>query len=465
MSRDLYLNWLSCGVALLALCLLLIFRVDLSTMPIQRLSRVALIVSVVLCAIVIGRAPRGLWSSTSLFVFVYALFHFGLLYALAFGIEAPREYDYRDVSSGLDRWFYRPETKIAAWLTLLGLASFVNGTFVANIFPAKHKGIVSGSPSDELSKRDSHLLAHGAAVLAITGIVGWVVCAILAGGTSIFFSSYQNYLSRTEDYPLATFHAFIKVGIVILSATRWTRIHRITLGAFALFALLALPMGLRSEVLFPIVAAACVYAARHRLPRTLPTLLLVVVLLAGIAGLRQLRTVGVRDYAASQVALSFNPLAGLVEMGSSLRPVVETVRWQRAGEARLHGRTYWAPFDRALVYIIPGWQRPPAERDNRIMNIVVMRRVGPIGFSVVAEANHNFGAWGVFAIMFIIGFALARMDRWSSSFVRQAMLGIVFGALLLHIRNSFVAVPFQVLFGSSIVAVAMLRARLSFRTR
>lgn len=460
MSRATILKWLSWGGSIVFFSLLLIFRDELCSMPIQRLSLVALVFSVPLCGLIISRAPRGLWSSTSLFIVIYALFHLGLLYALAFGIEAPREYDYRDVSSGLDRWFYRPETKIAVWLTLLGLASFTVGSLVADTLPVKPHVPATGSTADDLSKRESRLLSGVAAGLALIGICGWVVCLILAGGTGIFFSSYKNYLTLTEPYPIATMHAFIKVGVVILSATYWTRVHRVTLAAFALYAMLALPIGLRSEVLFPIVASACVYAARHRLPRTLPTILLIVGLLAGIAGLRQLRSVGVRDYSASEVTLTFNPLAGLVEMGGSLRPVVETVRWQRAGEARLHGSTYWAPFDRALVYIIPGWYRPPAERDDRIMNIVVMKRVGPIGFSVVAEANHNFGAWGVFAVMFMIGLALARMDRWSSSFVRQAILGVILGALLLHIRNSFVAVPFQILFGCSLVALAMLRTRL-----
>ena len=55
------------------------------------------------------------------------------------------------------------------------------------------------------------------------------------------------------------------------------------------------------------------------------------------------------------------------------------------GDPLLWGASYWGPIDRNLTYIVPGWTRLPAEDDPRLLNVVIQDRVGPVGFSPIAE--------------------------------------------------------------------------------
>ncbi len=155
-------------------------------------------------------------------------------------------------------------------------------------------------------------------------------------------------------------------------------------------------------------------------------------------------------------------LDALVEMGGSLRPVEQVVRWHAEGDPFLLGGSYWAPFERAAARLLPDLRSSAADDDLRLMNVLVMDRIGAIGFSPVAEAYRNFGAIGVVIVMALIGIALAAIDTIRDP--RRAVLAIAvfYPPLLINIRNSFVAVPVQCLAGIALLlGVAALRHMLN----
>jgi hypothetical protein len=137
------------------------------------------------------------------------------------------------------------------------------------------------------------------------------------------------------------------------------------------------------------------------------------------------------------------------------------IRWAERDEPFLYGLSYWAPFDRALVYVLPGWTRPPANEDDRLLNVVVQKRVGPIGFSVIAEAYRNFAVPGVVVVMFLTGFLLGRFDRWPATPIGKAFAGIILFPMLIQIRNAFTQVPMQVMGGLAVLAVVVLASKIS----
>jgi hypothetical protein len=245
-------------------------------------------------------------------------------------------------------------------------------------------------------------------------------------------------------------YIIVGIGMTMLALGPPSRHRKFAFCVFGVFSLVIFPLGLRGEVLFPL-ATALVVVARRRLPLTTGQVAVAaLLLLVAITIVKDLRQIGVANAAPS--ALSGNPLGALAEMGSSLRPVVEVIRWHDEGEPYMWGATYWAPFDRAITAILPLWDRPPADQDPRIMNIVVSDRVGFIGFSVVAEAYRNFGPAGVACVMLLLGLLFGWMERWQFAPFRTALLGLLLVQLLFHIRNDFIGIPSQTALGVVLVA-------------
>jgi hypothetical protein len=218
-------------------------------------------------------------------------------------------------------------------------------------------------------------------------------------------------------------------------------------------------MGLRGEVMFPAAAAIAVAGVRRARPlsrrATQVALLGILVALSGIAALRVIRQ---SEIAALPIReLISSPLDGVIEMGASLRPVVETVRWGNAGDGFALGATYWAPFDRVVSRLLGN--STPVGSDDRVMNVVVTNRVGAIGYSSAAEAYRNFGLAGAFGVHLLLGMFLGRFERPESDTLRLVVGGVVMYPLLIHIRNAFIFVPVWIGYGLSVVLAAAALSR------
>ncbi len=428
---------------------LLIFRDEIAATSLTANARLTSFVAVTTVAIAVLGAPRGIWSPSSAYFITFALFHAGLIVVIAFG-SAPV-----DVFPSLLEWIYRPSTKTATWLVSLGMTSFSIGVWAAHLVPGRRY-------RKHLHEYDINTwMAHAAAILMATSIGGWFLIALATAGPSILVGSYDDFLLATGDGVMPFLYFGIDLAMVFVAAAHRTRWRRLTLGIFGFWALVALPLGLRGEILFPSVTALSIVAVRRRPISSGRALLLAVVLLSVIAAVRQVRAVGIG--AAESRELTLNPLDGAAEMGASLRPTSEVVFWEDMGESPDGGATYWAPVDRMLYYVVPGWTRLPADQDMRLMNVLVMKRVGPIGFSVLAEAYRNFATAGVVGIMLLIGFLLGRVDTWPDSRLHQAIGGSILIALLGHVRNSFVPVPMQLVISFATIGLILLVARYHHR--
>ncbi|MBI4748165.1 MAG: O-antigen polysaccharide polymerase Wzy [Acidobacteria bacterium] len=388
------------------------------------------------CLLCTARLIKGGVSSASfVFLVVFSVFHFGAL--VIFGLGIP----FSDAQNHtLQQWFFTSDTQLGAYLSLLGLLGATLGAFLGQMKFGRQQR--QAFPLLESTDRFAGLL--GVAIL-MTCLVAWFGSVWAAGGSSIFTGSYESFLLATSETNLSWLYFGIGFGLVWLASTTNKHLKWVGLGAFAAWALIALPLGLRGEVLFPGVTY-WVLARRSSSQKSVwKVAVLGLCLLCGISALRVIREVGVEQ--VNQTVLTASPTEALVELGSSLRPVSAVVTWTENGDEFLNGASYWAPFDRALVWVVPGWGRVNAEDDDRLLNVQVMKRVGPIGFSPVAEAYYNFGPLGVVIAMMVTGWLIGWISGFSDSPLNRALLGVTFLPVLIQIRNSFVAVPFQLIAG------------------
>ena len=384
----------------------------------------------------------GLWTATGAYAAVFWCFHFGLIAALGSGIVEPLE-----ISMWDQLWVLGPFGGDAAVLALAGTIAFSAGVGVVQARAA-------GEPRNpELATSDpAHAQGVAGSILVLCAIAIWGGIVISAGGTAAFFGSYGDYLQLTADYsaPLSIIWLALGCGLV-LSVTGergWLRIAAIA--AFGSFALVALPLGLRGEVMFPSLAALVGFARCGWKLTTGKTCVFAATLLFIIPAVREIRHTGVKGL--PDLVMDLRVLDAFVEMGGSLHPVEKVVRWHAEGEPLEMGSSYWAPIERAAARILPGIATPAAEDDLRIMNVLVTERVGAIGFSPVAEAYRNFGALGVVVVLGLLGAALAALDRMRDRSLAVLLISSVYLSLLINVRNSFISVPAQCVLGLGFVA-------------
>lgn len=432
-----------------ALLLIYLCTLDWQNLSLAWLANLASLSVLLAVAAVASVTPRRAWSASTAFLCVYSVFHFGL--TLSYGLGLPIT---GRNAAFLSEWFYTDETRYAVLLATIGLVACALGALVASLAGGQ-------TARDRIDDRYLNIpVTRAGAALVACGVVGWFLLVVRAGGVGLLFGDYDtlnNALSTGTLHPYA--YLAVGWGMIFLGTAEPSRLRRVGFAFFALWALVAFPLGLRGEVLFPLFAALVV-AARRRAPFSMMTVLVCgICLLSLIAAGRSIRDVGLANAGGAQVQAS--PLSSIEELGISLRPVSEVVHWRVNGDPFIHGASYWAPFDRILNKFVPGrgWQTPPAEEDDRVMNQLAIRRVGPIGFSVVAEAYRNFGTAGVVGILFVVGLLLGWMDHWPLSRARQIAMGVVFLPLLVEVRNDFVAVPLDLLIGFTLLAGAVALAQ------
>ncbi len=445
----------------LALMLAALVIVGLTNVSLAATADITSLCAVGAIILVVRVSPRRFWSASAIYLFVLWLFHFGL--AAIYGLGLPIG---SATLANMSVWFYTPYTKEAIILTGMGFVSCGIGILTALLWGTKRARSVPAAVSPEGASIDRAFLVTGF-TLVLVSVCGWFLIAARAGGVGIFFGSYETFLAVVgESIALTLTYYGINVGMVFLAAARPVTLRRVAFAIFCLWGLIALPLGLRGEVLFPGLTALVIMAKIRPPFSAKVAFLLGLLLLSSIAALREVRQVGVQNVGATTVSAS--PLDALTELGSSLRPVSEVVYWRATGDQFMYGATYWAPFDRALAKVIPGrdWKLPPAEEDPRILgSLATMRGDGAIGFSVVAEAYYNFGPVGVCVIMALIGLLLGRLDLWPPTMGRQVLLGVILVPMLVEVRNDFTAVPFQILEGCVVVYAVLSITRAIARAR
>jgi hypothetical protein len=386
-------------------------------------------------------------SASFLFILCFSLFNLGLTPFVALGIAVPTfglgTYD--------TNWLFSTAFPRGLALATLGLLCLLVGTSLGRLLG--HGQLVK--PDRQVrSETEDALMAHlgtPGAVLMGFAVFAFFTIALTHGGPGVFTSGYANWLDSTQGAPLPYVYALIGFGTGILAISKKSQSRNLGFFFFVVYGLAALLIGLRGEVFFPVVSAMVMGAFRFRLLNGKRLLAVLIVGLLLISGIRTFRDVGFPDVTARSInttGVSFNAVDGLAELGYSLRPSVVVIQWQEQGQPGLDGASFESPFVRLAHSALPLLgHNTPVKSDPDILNSVVLQRVGPIGFSQIAEGYDNWGTAGVIGFLLLIGLGLAWIDcspsRTSSLLIRNS----VFVPLLLEVRNTFTPVPAQILLG------------------
>jgi hypothetical protein len=391
-------------------------------------------------------------SATAVYMAVFWCFHFGLVAALATGFVTPA-----DLSPWDETWVLSPFISEAAGLALVGALAFASGACL--MFWAR------GRTEPMVRSRAAGTLVHdhgfAGSLLVFATTVAWVGTVVMSGGLRSLFASYEDYLQATAEYGqlFAVLWPVLGCGLVMSVTGRKAWYRTTALAMFGCFALVALPLGLRSEVMFPTVGVLIALARAGRgmtSPKAVAVAIAVLLIIPVVrsvreSGLGALGTLG----SSTNDSLNLPGIGALIEMGGSLHPVEKVVRWHAEGEPYEQGGSYWAPFERGAARLLPGARAARADDDLRLMNVLVLDRIGAIGFSPVAEAYRNFGPIGVVIVIGLLGVVIGSIDTVRDPRVAILLIATVYVPLLVNVRNSFVSVPAQCALG---VVLALLIA-------
>lgn len=391
---------------------------------------------------------RGINHATSSLYFAFCgvlgLFHLGIPLGSLLGAFDENFANY------VERWYYRPETFDALMAVILFLVGYFGAMIVRPRVNTTYRGLSGIFSVSTMHARPVFL------VFAMLVFV-WIVLVRFVHGVS----NYAMYHQMAEIPILKFVYVYVTnlIGslFVIICLSAKYRVRALVL--FIFWAAFSFPIGLRGEVLFPLAIAVPLLVRQGvlRVNAFKAT--------TGVLGILVLISVVYHYRAAGEIAEDANisPAAAIVEMGGSLRPVHEVFKWLGTGELDYFlGATYWAPFERAIAKIAPIIEEPEATDDDRLMNVVIFKKAGPYGFSLVAEAFINFGWAGVTLIGLACGYFFLLMDekfRHAATTQYSIVDVLVVYALFFHVRQSFVGA-----FGSFAVSFILCAGFVVLRT-
>jgi O-antigen polysaccharide polymerase Wzy len=431
-----------------ALALLLILHGEITSLSLERLSQLAVVLVLGCYVMIVRHSALKQWSTGAVFLLLLALFHLGLPFLTAThlpGADADKAYT--------ALWFGGPFVPEAIYLTTLAAVSYTLCYLLA------HGRRGAPVERETVAAEDAHerIYADVGLALVLAGVALYFGYVLATAGPDILLGgNYNQYLALLgAATPLAIATLAITFGLVFAAAAPDCRSRRAALLVFAGYALIILPLGVRTAVLFPAAAGVVAAARRHRLPSGRTTIAVVLLMLSVVGVVRQVRLTG---FAAEKITVaSVNPVAALSELGGTLRTVSETVSWQAPpmNEGTYAGITYVAPLLRMKERVL--LQDPPvASEDMRLATSVMMKRSRPfqIGYSPIAEAYLNFGLLGVMGVFGLLGYALSRLDLMSRrSATASAVAGVVMAGIALTVRNGSNSIPTTIVSGLVLVFV------------
>ncbi|MTD58031.1 O-antigen polysaccharide polymerase Wzy [Amycolatopsis pithecellobii] len=376
-----------------------------------------------LCVAVLAR--RGFYRPSTAYIILFGLFHGGLLISIALG--GP------DVLPGYDSsWLSGGYTAGAVRLTITGMVACTLAATVA-------AGSAPTRPPVAVSPLAGGISAATGLSVELAGLGIFASAVAQAGGLGLLSGGYTEFLQANEsDGSLGYGTLLIGVGTILAIIAGGPARVAGWIG-FSCYAAVAFLIGTRGAVLFPLLALLVVEHRRGRRIRPQWTLIGVPCLLALIGLVRATRLPGGDTRISS---LWSAPLEAVAEMGCALRPVTVVLDWHSWGDSFLHGMTLVAVPMR-FIEGVTGWHGGPPSTDDRLLNVEITDRVGPIGASPIAEGYHNAGLLGVVALLAVIGLVLGGLERRPRTPLADARVGIVLLPLLIQTRNSFAPVPVQ----------------------
>ncbi len=370
------------------------------------------------------------------YLLIFVLFHMGLTFTVGLGLVTSNL-----IIDYISLWYYSDLSRTAEYLCAIGVTAFGVGYFLCRT-DGRRKVVVTSS---FYSSRIGGIVG---AVFLTLGIPFWFYWTIRFGA----LGSYDNFNIARENTQFTvlinTIHMAIGLG-VCLAAMSTDNLRRYSIILFGVWTMVAFPLGLRGEVLFPAAALLAVYSARHRINWMFLGALLIMIAVASSI-VRDTRNTGGE---VDSEEITANPFDAVAELGGSLRPVYEVLKWEDEGDDFIWGASYYAPFERLFLRFFPIKRRIPAEEDERLMNVVIKARAGSYGFSPVAEGYRNFAVPGVALVMFIFGLIVRVIDLRGIGWRYSAYAVLVYILLLMNIRNAFTWVLGNIVIWTVVLAV------------
>jgi hypothetical protein len=254
--------------------------------------------------VLISTSSKGLWSVSACYLSVFLLFHFGLtsVYAAGISIESflPSWYS--------SDWFYSEDTKNAIYLCALGFVACVTGIYAAR---CSRLSLLS---KKKMSKDNlSEFIGPLGFFLVIVGIGLWIFSILRIGTFALLIGSYSTYLETVSGSVANNAFFSIGLGLIFVTISKPCIWRSLGLCLFALWALVAFPLGLRGEILFPSVTALAICAGRKIPFKPVYVVLAAFLMLCLIAFVKEQRAHGLGSIEWSTIVM--NPVNGVAEMG------------------------------------------------------------------------------------------------------------------------------------------------------
>lgn len=380
------------------------------------------------------------WSSAPIIFASYvSLYHLGSISVIAFIPDAAN-----DIAWWSIHWVFTDEAKIAALISTISITSLLLGSSFIHL---------RTKDTNPMHIHYQHAGFFKVGMLCLIVAIMLILDSIRrGGGQAIILANTRDFRDRAiygTYYTQAIF--LLGLGGIFSIAGASKKYWWSFAIPFSLISIILLITGNRGEVFYPsLVFLILLYRRGIRVPKFIIALgIFIIIIIVPI--IAQVRQVGIGR--AGELSYSLEPATGLIELGSALRPVTVIVDWTTHGEELLLGSSYWLPFERMLGIFFPSaWERTSPLTDPRFVAYYTYFRTGsPMGFSSIAEAYYNFGYFGSILIFVILGYIIGFLYKQSSSTIGLAILGVVLFPLVNNVRNAFIFVPGQIIYGAILI--------------
>lgn len=346
------------------------------------------------------------------FFLIFSVFHLGIGISEFFGYS--NEY----FDQQLVKWYISEDTLYS----LYSIAIFTTTYIFFGSFDFHYKTKNKPSYSSLVYKINNYFLVFLSFfwILVVYFIVG--------------INSYQEIYSTENDifYIIFVYGTAI-INISFLFTLLDPKRNTYPLVVFFIWGLAAFSIGIRGPVFYQCALTVAILISQGRIHLNYTKLSIVSVLFFSMLAYKFLER---NDLDVDNL---FNPLSSIREMGGSLRPVREAHLWIKDGMSIFYGETYLAPIDRLFNKIFHLKEVLPGNMDERLMNVMIMNKAGPYGFSIVAEAYVNLKNYGVLLVSFLSVLLFKIVDSKIENKTIGVFSLIIAYLFFYHIRQAFVS--------------------------
>jgi oligosaccharide repeat unit polymerase len=370
-----------------------------------------------------------------LYLALFGLFHLGLVVPWALGI-----YNVARIS-----WFSPHGMSHALILIIYSILSFQFGLFLAF---STHTDARKSIMKDDLNLEDTKIFAAGCLLFlaAVIMFVAGLMQLDPVGYYRITYSEIFRLQAESDPRFFGSGMTISFIGLYVAAAGASQRQLRIALLATGLWISMLFYMGFRGPAL---IAGLIVYVVGLKKGIRFPTWFpwaVAAFLLVAVPVESVVREEPLNERSFIRSLSGINILDGPTEMGTSIRPLIETVDLIGPAQYR-HGKTYLVGLKGILPNLSPRWKPgvpgavddlPPSHWITAVAEPWIYRNNGGLGFSAVAEPYMNFGTPGVVIFFLLLAFLLVQLERVSiRSSYALAGWALILGSLLWTTRNDF----------------------------